>query len=109
MSWESDPGARPPWNGNGNGNGKVIRGESVHLPFGVDSLEPAESETRSWRSSSLSPGGDASDDPRVIAALAAYLEDLQAGRRWSRDEFLARHPGIAETLSHYLTGLEFIH
>src|SRR4029077_9268309 len=41
--------------------------------------------------------------------LEAYLEDLQAGRPLSRDEFLARHAEIAEALSPCLPELEFIH
>jgi hypothetical protein len=32
----------------------------------------------------------AHDDPRVAAALEAYLADLEAGRRPSREAFLAR-------------------
>jgi serine/threonine protein kinase len=44
----------------------------------------------------------------VIAALEVYLEDLRAGRPWSRVEFLARHAEIADALSECLTGLEFI-
>jgi tetratricopeptide (TPR) repeat protein len=49
------------------------------------------------------------DDPRVITALEAYLEDLCAGRPCSREEFLAHHAEIAEALSPCLTGLELIH
>ncbi len=48
------------------------------------------------------------DDPRVIAALDGYLEDLRAGRIWSKDEFLAQHADIAEALGKCLSALEFI-
>ena len=73
-----------------------------------DSLEPVETEAKLLRSLSLSLGGFTRDDPRVIAALEAYLEALRAGHPWSRDEFLARRTEIADALSQYLTGLEFI-
>jgi serine/threonine protein kinase len=48
------------------------------------------------------------DDPRVIAALEAYLERLRAGRPLSRDEFLSQHAEIAEALRQCLSGMEFI-
>jgi serine/threonine protein kinase len=70
--------------------------------------DPALSEAASMRSTSISLSGFAQDDPRVIAALEAYLEALRAGHPWSRDEFLALHPEIAEALGQCLSGLEFI-
>ena len=39
---------------------------------------------------SPSSGTSPRNDPRVIAALEAYLDALRAGRPWSREEFLAR-------------------
>ena len=48
------------------------------------------------------------DDPRVIAALEGYLEDLRAGRHWSQDEFLARHADIADALRPCLKAVGFI-
>ena len=51
----------------------------------------------------------AQDDPRVVAALEAYLEALRGGRTWSRTEFLAQHCEIAEALDQCLSGLEFVH
>jgi serine/threonine protein kinase/tetratricopeptide (TPR) repeat protein len=50
----------------------------------------------------------ARNDPRVIAALEAYLEALRAGRPWSRADFLTRYADIAEPLAECLSGLEFI-
>ena len=108
MNWEGNPDARPARNRNGNGNTKAISGEKGHLSVRGDSLEPAQIEAMSLLSLSFSLGRDTPEDPRVIAALEAYLEDLQAGRPWSRDEFLARHAEIAEALSQCLPGLEFI-
>jgi len=108
MNWETSPGARPAPYGNGKGNTKVIGRETTHFPVGGDSLELAQTEAKSLVSLSLSLDGFTRDDPRVIAALEVYLEDLRAGRPWSRDEFLARHAEIADALSQCLTGLEFI-
>ncbi|MFI5454631.1 MAG: protein kinase [Isosphaerales bacterium] len=108
MNWETSPGTRPVPYGNGKGNTKVIGREKTHFPVRGDSLEPAQTEPKSLVSLSLSLGGFTRDDPRVIAALEVYLEDLRAGRPWSRDEFLARHAEIADALSQCLTGLEFI-
>ena len=48
------------------------------------------------------------DDPRMVAALEAYLEALRVGRPWSRDEFLAQHAEIAEALGECVSVLEFI-
>ncbi len=87
----------------------MISGEKARLSVRGDLLEPAKVEAKSLLSQSFSLGGDTPDDPRVIAALEAYLEDLQAGRPLSRDEFLARHAEIAEALSPCLPELEFIH
>ena len=49
------------------------------------------------------------DDPRVAAGLDEYLAELQAGRRPSREEFLDRHPEIADALDRGLDVLEFLH
>ena len=57
------------------------------------------------------PDGSTSsaDDPRVAAGLDEYLAELQAGHRPSRQEFLARHPEIADALDRGLDVLEFLH
>jgi serine/threonine protein kinase len=57
---------------------------------------------------SVSAGSSPRDDSAVIAALEAYLEALRAGRPCSREEFLTRHPHIADALLECLSGLEFI-
>ena len=49
------------------------------------------------------------DDPRVASALAAYLAELEAGRRPSREELLERNPEIAEALADCLDVVEFVH
>jgi serine/threonine protein kinase/uncharacterized protein HemY len=49
------------------------------------------------------------DDPRISRAALEYLDDLRAGRRPDRQQFLARHPDIAAALAESLDGLEFIH
>jgi len=108
MNWETSPGARPVPYGKGNANAKVIGREKAHLSVRGNSLEPAQTEAKSLLSLSLSLGGFTRDDPRVIAALEVYLEDLRAGHPRSRDEFLAQHVEIADVLSQCLTGLEFI-
>jgi serine/threonine protein kinase/Tfp pilus assembly protein PilF len=49
------------------------------------------------------------DDPRVIRAVEEYLAALEAGPRPDRQQFLARHPDIAQALAGCLDGLEFVH
>jgi serine/threonine protein kinase/tetratricopeptide (TPR) repeat protein len=51
----------------------------------------------------------AQDDPRVASALAAYLAELEAGRRPSREKWLEQHPEIAETLGDWFDIVEFVH
>jgi len=106
MSSETSPSARPARYG--KGNAKVIDRAKAHLPVQRDLLGPAQTEAKSLLSLSVSLGGITRDDPRVIAALEVYLEDLRAGHPQSRDEFLAQHVEIADALSQCLTGLEFI-
>ena len=48
------------------------------------------------------------DDPRVIAALEAYVAALQAGKAPDRGEFQARYPQIAAVLGECLDGLEWM-
>jgi eukaryotic-like serine/threonine-protein kinase len=55
-----------------------------------------------------STAGLVPDDPRVIAALEAYLDAMRAGHPWSREQFLDRHTEIAEALGQCLSGLEFV-
>ena len=49
------------------------------------------------------------DDPRVTQALEEYLAALEAGHAPDRNQFQARYPDLAEDLSDYLDGLEFMH
>jgi serine/threonine protein kinase/Flp pilus assembly protein TadD len=49
------------------------------------------------------------EGPPLAAALEEYLSALDTGSPPARDEFLARHPSIAKSLSECLSGLEFIH
>ncbi len=54
-----------------------------------------------------SPGSR--DDPRVASVLAAYLTDLEAGKRPSREELLQRHSEIAGALADCLDIVDFVH
>lgn len=49
------------------------------------------------------------DDARVSAALEEYQSELKTGRAPSREEFLARHADIADSLAKCLDGLLLIH
>jgi serine/threonine protein kinase/Flp pilus assembly protein TadD len=49
------------------------------------------------------------DDPRVASALAAYLAELEAGRRPPREELLGCNPEIAGALADCLDVVEFVH
>jgi eukaryotic-like serine/threonine-protein kinase len=57
----------------------------------------------------VQPGGAAGlDDPRVARAVEEYLAALEAGLPPDRQDFLARHPDIAEALGPCLDALQFI-
>src|SRR5438477_10329021 len=59
-----------------------------------------------------SPGvpeeGETSGDPRLVAAVQEYMSAVEAGRRPSRREWLARYPDVAAELSACLDGLAFV-
>jgi serine/threonine protein kinase len=51
----------------------------------------------------------AQDDPRVASALAAYLAELEAGMRPSREKWLEDHPEIASALGDWFDVVELVH
>ena len=73
---------------NGKGKSKTMGRESASVSASGESLGPARIGRDSLLSLSLSVGGFARDDPRVVSALEECLEALHAGRPWSRDDFL---------------------
>jgi eukaryotic-like serine/threonine-protein kinase len=74
----------------------------------TDSRVLARAENGSLSSFSATLGSFTRDNPRVIAALDVYLEELRAGHPLSKEEFLARHADIADELGKCLSALEFI-
>jgi serine/threonine protein kinase/Tfp pilus assembly protein PilF len=60
-------------------------------------------------STGFAPSVSPSDDSAVLRAVQEYLAALEAGQPPHRDEFLARHPQIAEALADCLDGLEMMH
>ncbi|MBI3411971.1 MAG: SUMF1/EgtB/PvdO family nonheme iron enzyme [Planctomycetes bacterium] len=48
------------------------------------------------------------DNPRVFAAVAQYLAEMEAGTAPDRDAFLARHADISGPLAGCLAALEFV-
>ena len=110
MNWDTTPDAElaPQGDGKGKGGSTAIGRESVRALGREQPFVTARPDAKSFLPLSQSLGTLARDDPRVIAALEAYLEAIRAGRPWSRAEFLAQHPEIAEALEQCLSGLEFI-
>ena len=49
------------------------------------------------------------DDPDVVAAVNAYLTDLERGLRPSRQQLLSRFPHLARPLERCLDSLDFMH
>jgi serine/threonine protein kinase len=49
------------------------------------------------------------DDPRLKQAVQDFLDQLEAGRRPDRQEFLRRYPDLATPLGQCLDGLELVH
>jgi serine/threonine protein kinase/Flp pilus assembly protein TadD len=104
MNWNLSTGIWPPPKGKGKSTVVCVeRASSLSLESPVASAE-METGLLASRSRASFPR----DDPRVVAALEAYLEALRCGRGWSRDEFLAQHFEISEVLGQCLSGLEFI-
>jgi hypothetical protein len=52
--------------------------------------------------------GESSQDQQITLALEQYARLKRAGRLPPRDEFLARHPSIADALDECLDGLELV-
>jgi serine/threonine protein kinase len=52
---------------------------------------------------------DIPDDPRLVQAVKEFCEELEAGHRPQREEFLRRYPDLAEPLAQCLAGLELVH
>jgi WD40 repeat protein/serine/threonine protein kinase len=72
-------------------------------------MNPSRDEPSANAASRIAAREDSGvDDPRVTQAVEAYLADVEAGRKPSRSEFLARYPEIAEPLAECLDGLEFV-
>src|SRR5262245_8027061 len=53
--------------------------------------------------------GDLPEDPRLMAAVQEYLDQLEAGRRPNRQEFLRQFPDLAGPLTACLEGLELVY
>jgi serine/threonine protein kinase len=49
------------------------------------------------------------DDPRLMRAVQEFLEQLEAGQRPNRNDFLRRYPDLAEPLARCIAGLELVH
>jgi serine/threonine protein kinase len=62
-----------------------------------------------WAGPPPSVSTGAQDDPRVASVLAAYLAELEAGRRPSREKWLEEHPEIAGKLGDWFDIVEFVH
>jgi eukaryotic-like serine/threonine-protein kinase len=62
-----------------------------------------------WAGPPPTVSNGAQDDPRVASVLAAYLVELEAGRRPSREQWLTQHPEIAAKLGDWFDIVEFVH
>jgi eukaryotic-like serine/threonine-protein kinase len=68
----------------------------------------SQTERRRAVNGFLSRTRASADDPRVVAALEAYLDAAERGQPPDRGEFLARYPEVAAELARCLDGLEFV-
>jgi serine/threonine protein kinase len=57
----------------------------------------------------LPPLQDLPDDPRLLQAVQEYLEEMEAGHRPDRPDFLRRYPDLTEPLTRCLDGLDLVH
>jgi serine/threonine protein kinase len=55
------------------------------------------------------PGADPSEDPRLLQAVQEYMDELEVGRRPSRQDFMRRYPDLAQALARCLDGLDLVH
>jgi len=72
-------------------------------------MSPTNGKNRDPEETAAFPDSAGGEDPRLVAAVKEYLAAVESGRRPNRQEFLARHPGIASELSACLQGLAFVH
>ena len=52
---------------------------------------------------------DRFDDPRLLAITREYMDELEAGGSPDVEDYVARHPELAESVRSCLDGLELIH
>ena len=49
------------------------------------------------------------DDPRLLQAVHEYMQELEAGKKPDRRQWLARYPDLRDALSQCLEGLDILH
>ena len=96
------------WQGKAEPGSTAIGLMVVHPLEDGETMRTARPDAHSLLVLSQSLGTQRSSDPRVLAALEAYLEAIRVGHPYSRAEFLDQHPEITEALSECLSGLEYI-
>ena len=96
------------WQGKAEPGSTAIGLMVVHPLEDGETMRTARPDAHSLLVLSQSLGAQRPSDPRVLAALEAYLEAIRVGHPYSRAEFLDQHPEITEALSECLSGLEYI-
>lgn len=56
-----------------------------------------------------SDDGDFGDDPRILAVVEEYMQELEAGRAPDRREYIERYPELSDSIAHCLEGLALMH
>lgn len=54
-------------------------------------------------------GHELDEDPRLLEATRAYMQELEAGNAPDRSQFYARYPDIASQLAEYFDGIDLAH
>ena len=71
--------------------------------------QPQSAAARRGPDDSHSDGSSIPDDPRLLQAVHEYMEELEAGKKPDRQQWLARYPDLRDSLAQCLEGLDILH
>jgi len=71
--------------------------------------QPQSAAARRGPDDSHSDTSSIPDDPRLLQAVHEYMEELEAGKKPDRQQWLARYPDLRDSLAQCLEGLDILH
>jgi serine/threonine protein kinase len=70
---------------------------------------PQSAAARRGPDDSHSDASSIPDDPRLLQAVHEYMQELEAGEKPDRQQWLARYPDLRDPLAQCLEGLDILH